>query len=66
MPDRYNSSLIRGIGCPPPPKMETDTVTNTEPPPDSLTRKIGVLMRREVEARILAPVIEAITAAIEA
>lgn len=41
--------------------METDTVTNTEPPPDSLTRKIGVLMRREVEARILAPVIEALS-----
>lgn len=29
-------------------------------PPDTLTQKIGVLTRREVEARILAPVIEAL------
>ncbi len=29
-------------------------------PPDNLTQKIGVLTRREVEARILAPVIDAL------
>ena len=29
-------------------------------PPDTLTQKIGVLTRREVEARILAPVIDAL------
>ncbi len=29
-------------------------------PPDNLTQRIGVLTRREVEARILAPVIEAL------
>lgn len=29
-------------------------------PPDTLTQKIGVLTRREVEARILAPIIEAL------
>ncbi len=29
-------------------------------PPDTLTQKIGVLVRREVEARILAPIIEAL------
>ena len=31
-------------------------------PPDELTQKLGVLTRREVEARILAPVIEALCA----
>ena len=30
------------------------------PPPDTLNEAIGVLIRREVEARILAPVIEAL------
>ena len=30
------------------------------PPPDTLTARIGVLTRRETEARILAPVIEAL------
>lgn len=39
--------------------MKNDT-TEEDPPADVLTRKIGVLMRREVEARILAPVIEAL------
>lgn len=34
---------------------------NSEPAPDSLTQRIGVLSRREVEARILAPVIEALS-----
>ena len=29
-------------------------------PPDTLTQRIGVLTRREVEARILAPMIEAL------
>ncbi|MBX2818767.1 MAG: L-2-amino-thiazoline-4-carboxylic acid hydrolase [Rhodothermaceae bacterium] len=29
-------------------------------PPDTLTQKIGVLTRREVEARILAPIIDAL------
>lgn len=32
----------------------------TEPPQDDLNRKIGVLTRRETEARILAPMIEAL------
>ena len=32
----------------------------TQPLPDNLNAKIGVLTRREVEARILAPVIEAL------
>lgn len=30
------------------------------PPPDTLTTRLGVLTRREVEARILAPVIDAL------
>ncbi len=30
------------------------------PPPDTLTQRIGVLARRETEARILAPIIEAL------
>ena len=34
--------------------------SNPKPPPDTLTQRIGVLTRREVEARILAPVIEAL------
>ena len=34
--------------------------TEQTPPPDELTTKLGVLTRREVEARILAPVIEAL------
>ena len=33
------------------------------PPPDTLTQRIGVLVRRETEARILAPVIEALAEA---
>jgi hypothetical protein len=34
----------------------------TSPPPDDLNARIGVLTRREVEARILGPVIEALGA----
>ena len=34
--------------------------SNSELQPDSLTQKIGVLTRREVEVRILAPVIQAL------
>jgi hypothetical protein len=34
----------------------------TSPPPDTLNAHIGVLTRREVEARILAPIIEALGA----
>jgi hypothetical protein len=33
-----------------------------EMPPDTLNQRIGVLVRREVEARILAPVVEALGA----
>ena len=32
----------------------------TQPLPDTLTQRIGVLTRREVEARILAPIIDAL------
>ena len=32
----------------------------TNPPPDTLNESIGVLTRREVEARILAPVVDAL------
>ena len=32
----------------------------TDTRPDTLTQEIGVLVRREVEARILAPVIDAL------
>lgn len=32
------------------------------PPPDTLNARIGVLVRREVEARLLAPLIEALAA----
>lgn len=39
------------------------TPSQTAPPPDTLTQRIGVLTRREVEARILAPIIEALGAA---
>ena len=35
-------------------------MTEQTPPPDTLTAKLGVLTRREVEARILAPVIESL------
>jgi len=35
----------------------------TSPLPDTLTQKIGVLLRRETEARVLAPVIEALAEA---
>lgn len=34
-----------------------------QPPPDRLNAQVGVLTRREIEARILAPVIEALAAA---
>ncbi len=37
---------------------EPETVPT--PPPDTLTQRIGVLARRETEARILAPIIEAL------
>ena len=37
-----------------------DESTNPQPLPDTLTQRIGVLARREVEARILAPIIEAL------
>ena len=37
----------------------------TNPPPDELTAKIGVLTRRETEARILKPVIEALSEAFD-
>ena len=33
---------------------------NKTPPPDTLTTRLGVLARREVEARILAPIISAL------
>lgn len=33
------------------------------PPPDTLTQQIGVLVRRETEARILAPIIQALAEA---
>ena len=33
-----------------------------QPPPDHLNAQVGVLTRREIEARILAPVIEALAA----
>lgn len=36
--------------------------TNTQSPPDTLNARIGVLTRREVEARILAPLIDALAA----
>lgn len=34
---------------------------DSDAPPDTLTQKIGVLSRREVEARLLAPIIEALS-----
>ncbi len=37
-------------------------MTQETPPPDTLTTQIGVLTRREVEARILKPIIEALCA----
>ena len=37
-----------------------DQSTNPQLLPDTLTQRIGVLARREVEARILAPIIEAL------
>ena len=36
-------------------------MTQQTPPPDTLTTQIGVLTRREVEARILKPIIEALS-----
>ena len=36
------------------------TEEQNTPPPDTLTTRLGVLTRREVEARILAPVIDAL------
>ena len=40
--------------------MTSETKENNELPPDTLTQRIGVLTRREVEARILAPIINAL------
>ena len=40
--------------------MTDTTKPTTDMPPDTLTQRIGVLTRREVEARILAPVIDAL------
>jgi hypothetical protein len=40
--------------------MADDTRPQAKLPPDTLTQRIGVLARREVEARILAPVIDAL------
>ena len=40
----------------------TQTAKTAPPPPDQLNAKIGVLTRREVEARLLAPLIEALGA----
>jgi hypothetical protein len=37
-------------------------MTQQTPPPDTLTTQIGVLTRREVEARILKPIIESLCA----
>lgn len=42
--------------------MADKTESQATIPPDTLTQQIGVLTRREVEARILAPVIEALSA----
>lgn len=39
---------------------ETETPSPQSAPPDTLNARIGVLTRREVEARILAPVIDAL------
>lgn len=43
-----------------PPSASPTDHTAASPPPDTLNARIGVLNRREVEARILAPVIEAL------
>ncbi len=40
--------------------MTKESKSSDNSPPDDLTQKIGVLTRREVEARILAPVIDAL------
>ncbi len=40
--------------------MTEEMKSRDNPPPDNLTQKIGVLTRREVEARVLAPVIDAL------
>ena len=36
------------------------TDSNFIPPPDTLNARIGVLTRREVEARLLAPLVDAL------
>lgn len=43
-------------------KMTKDMKTPKDVPPDTLTQQIGVLTRREVEARILSPIIDALSA----
>lgn len=40
--------------------MANNSIKKSEIPPDTLTQRIGVLTRREVEARILAPIINAL------
>lgn len=40
--------------------MSSPEQQSTTPPPDTLTARIGVLTRRETEARILAPIIDAL------
>ena len=40
--------------------MSTELAPQGQMPPDTLTQRIGVLTRREVEARILSPMIEAL------
>ncbi len=42
--------------------MQKRSLSGSEAPPDTLNARIGVLARREVEARILAPLIDALGA----
>jgi hypothetical protein len=47
------------------PSVKTEPAANLEPPsfpPDTLNARIGVLARREVEARLLAPLIDTLSA----
>ncbi len=54
-----------GVALPPPARRRTMSqprLPKSELPPDTLNARIGVLTRREVEARMLAPLIEALGA----
>lgn len=60
--NRFNRNRRKGYNMPASPDIAQagDQAGRSAPPPDRLNETIGVLTRREVEARILAPLIDAL------